>query len=64
RVDTVTVKYIELRALVASTLDAEYLYGKILGGAIFSGFSAQERAVIYKNVLAFKGVILSLFTFF
>ncbi|KAG9229518.1 hypothetical protein BJ875DRAFT_355158, partial [Amylocarpus encephaloides] len=64
RVDTVTVKDVELRAPAASTLDAEYLRGKILGGAIFSGFSAQERAVIYENVLAFKGVIPSLFTFF
>ncbi len=64
RVDTVTVKDVELRAPAASTLDAEYLRGKILGGAIFSGFSAQERAVICENVLAFKGVIPSLFTFF
>lgn len=64
RIDTVTVKDVELRAPAASTLDAEYLRGKILGGAIFSGFSAQERAVICENVLAFKGVIPSLFTFF
>ncbi|KAH8674847.1 hypothetical protein BGZ60DRAFT_526787 [Tricladium varicosporioides] len=64
RVDTVTVKDVELRAPAASTLDAEYLRGKILGGAIFSGFNAQERDIIWKNILAFKGIIPSLSKFF
>jgi hypothetical protein len=47
-----------------STLDAQFLHGQVLGGAIFSGFSALERAIIWENILAFKGIIPSLSKFF
>jgi hypothetical protein len=64
RVGMVAVKALELWAPGSSTLDAQSLRGKILGGVAFSNFSAQERAIICENVLAFKGVIPSLSTFF
>lgn len=64
RIDKTTVKTVELRAPGVSTLDARYLQGQVLGGAIFSGFSTQERAIIWGNILAFKGIIPSLSKFF
>jgi hypothetical protein len=63
-VDKVTVKAVELRAPGVSTLDAQFLHGQVLGGAIFSGFSVQERAIIWENIIAFKGIIPSLSKFF
>ena len=54
----------ELRAPGASTLDAQFLRGQVLGGAIFSGFSDQERAIIWENIRTFKGIIPSLSKFF
>jgi hypothetical protein len=64
KVDKSTVKALELRAPGVSALDAQFLRYRILGGAIFSGFSVEERAVICGNILAFKGIIPSLFKFF
>lgn len=64
RIDKNSVKVMQLRAPGVSTVDAQFLRGQILGGVIFSGFSAQERITIYRNVLAFKGIIPSLSTFF
>lgn len=64
RIDKTTVKAIELRAPGVSTLDAQLLHGQVLGGTIFSSFSTQERAIIWGNVLAFKGIIPSLWKFF
>lgn len=64
RIDGKTVKNIELRAPRASTLDAQFLRGQILGGAIFGEFSDQERGIICQNVLRFGGIIPSLSTFF
>jgi hypothetical protein len=55
---------VELKAPGASTLDAQFLRGQVLGGAIFSGFSDQERAIIWENIRAFKGIIPSLSKFF
>ena len=60
----VTVKTVELRAPGVSTLDAKFLGGRILGGIIFSDFNRQEREIIWKNIVEFKGIIPSLFTFF
>ena len=64
RVDKVTVRAVELRAPGVSTLDAQFLRGQVLGGAIFSGFSDQERAIIWEKIRAFKGIIPSLSKFF
>ena len=64
KVDMATVKALELKAPGSSTLDAQFVRGQILGGAIFSGFSTPECAIICENVLAFKGIIPSLSTFF
>ena len=58
------MKVVELMALGVSTSDAKLLHGQVLGGTIFSDFSRQEREVIWNNILAFKGIIPSLFTFF
>ena len=64
RIDKTTVTTVELRAPGVSTLDAQSLQGQVLGGAIFSGFSLQERETIWKNIFAFKGIIPSLSKFF
>ena len=64
RIDKTTVKAVELMAPGVSTLDAQPLQGKVLGGAIFSGFSRQERETIWKNIFEFKGLIPSLSKFF
>ena len=58
------MKALEFRAPGVSTLDAQFLRGQILGGAIFSSFSDQERAIVCKNGLAFKDIIPSLSKFF
>ena len=64
RIDQTTVKTVELKAPGVSTLDAQSLQGKVLGGRIFSGFSRQEREIIWENIVAFKGIIPSLSKFF
>ena len=64
RVDKITVKAVELRAPGISTSDADFLCRKVLGGKIFSGFSVQEREIIWENILAFKDIIPSLSKFF
>jgi hypothetical protein len=46
KVDKATVREVELRAPGVSTLDTQFLYGKVLGGVIFSSFSIQEREII------------------
>jgi len=63
-VDKATVKKMELRAPGMSTWDAQELYGPISHGKIFSGFSTQERRIIWDNIMTFKGIIPSLHTFF
>ncbi|KUJ10914.1 uncharacterized protein LY89DRAFT_723432 [Mollisia scopiformis] len=65
RVDKATVKEMKRRAPGVSTLDADFLRDQVLSGKkIFSDFSPRERKVIWKNILAFKSIIPSLFTFF
>jgi hypothetical protein len=64
RIDKTTVKAVERRAPGVSTLDAQDLEGPVLSGAIFSGFSRQEREIIWENIIAFKGIIPSLSKFF
>jgi len=64
RIDKTTVKAVERRAPGVSTLDAQHLEGRVLSGAIFSGFSRQEREIIWENIVAFKGIIPSLSKFF
>jgi Protein of unknown function (DUF3723) len=65
RIDKTTVKTVQLRAPGVSTSDAQSLQGEVLGGKrIFSGFSRQEREIIWENIVAFKGIIPSLSKFF
>jgi hypothetical protein len=64
RIDKTTVKAVERWAPGVSTLDAQHLEGRVLSGAIFSGFSRQEREIIWENIVAFKGIIPSLSKFF
>lgn len=64
RLDMNTVKVVELRAPGISNSDAQILCGQVLGGAIFSSFSDQERVIIWENILTFKGIIPSLYKFF
>ncbi|KAG4420625.1 hypothetical protein IFR04_006215 [Cadophora malorum] len=64
RIDSATVKSIELRAPRASTRDAKFLYSEIHGGRIFSGFSASERERIWGRLQMFEGLVPSLYTFF
>jgi hypothetical protein len=54
----------QCRAPGASTLDAQFVRGEVLGGSAFGGFSDQERTVILENILAFRRTIPSLYTFF
>jgi hypothetical protein len=62
--DRVDIKTLESRAPGISTVDAQFVREKILGGAILRSFSTQERAIICENILTFKGLIPSLLTFF
>ncbi|KAF8852804.1 hypothetical protein BDZ45DRAFT_763049 [Acephala macrosclerotiorum] len=64
RVDVATVKAVELRAPGISALDAQFLKGIIVSGAVFADFDTQERGIIWENSLRFKGIIPSLYTFF
>lgn len=64
RLDKATVKAIERKAPAVSTSDSQELSIAIFNGAIFSGFSSQERSVIWGNILKFRGIIPSLSTFF
>ncbi|OBT56673.1 hypothetical protein VE04_03814 [Pseudogymnoascus sp. 24MN13] len=64
RLDKATVKAIERKAPAVSTSDSQELSIAIFNGAIFSGFSSQERRVIWGNILKFRGIIPSLSTFF
>ncbi|KFY03092.1 hypothetical protein O988_01705 [Pseudogymnoascus sp. VKM F-3808] len=64
RLDKATVKALERKAPAISMSDFQELSIAITNGAIFSGFSSQERSVIWGNILKFRGIILSLSTFF
>jgi hypothetical protein len=43
KIDQMTVKALELRALRASTADAEFLRSRVSGGEVFSAFDDRER---------------------
>ncbi|KIM93115.1 hypothetical protein OIDMADRAFT_138367, partial [Oidiodendron maius Zn] len=64
RIDHGTVNAMQCRAPGASTLDAQFVRGELLGGSAFGGFSDQERAVMVENILPFRRTIPSLYTFF
>jgi hypothetical protein len=64
RIDSVTVREVELMAPGVSTRDAQDLCGKVQFGSIFSAFSPQERTIIWENMLAYKSIISSLSKFF
>ena len=64
RVDRATVLALRLRAPQASTYDATFLRGKIIGGEIFGAFSDQERSAIWERLQYTKGLIPSLDDFF
>ena len=64
RVDMATVRKIQSLAPGSSTKDAETVRCQVPGGAIFRDFSARERETICENLLAFNGLVPSLFTFF
>lgn len=64
KVDQATVEALQFTAPWASTLDAQILRGKMLGGEIFSSFSQHEREGIWIRLQSFKGLVPSLFEFF
>lgn len=64
RVDLVTVKALELTAPWASTVDAQVLRGKVLGGEVFRTFNQREREEIWIRLQSFKGLVPSLYGFF
>ena len=64
KVDQATVEGLQLTAPWASTLDAQILHCKILGGELFGRFSQQEREGIWIRLQSFKGLVPSLFEFF
>ena len=64
RVDQATVKALELTAPWASTVDAQILRGKVLGGEVFCTFNQREREEIWIRLQSFKGLVPSLYGFF
>ncbi|KIM93076.1 hypothetical protein OIDMADRAFT_138444, partial [Oidiodendron maius Zn] len=64
RIDHGTVNAIQCRAPGTSTLDTQFVRGKLLGRSAFGGFSDQERAVMVENILPFRHTIPSLYIFF
>lgn len=63
-VDQATVKVLELTAPWASTLDAQKLRGKVLGGDVFRAFNQPEREEIWNRLQSFKCLVPSLCGFF
>ncbi|KAL5344433.1 hypothetical protein ACLOAV_010693 [Pseudogymnoascus australis] len=64
RLDKATVRALERKAPAISASDSHELSTAISNGAIFSGFSSEERSIIWGNILKFRGIIPSLSTFF
>ena len=64
KIDTATVKSLELRAPRSSTIDFETLQGQILNGHIFSAFNREDREAIWAEISAISGLIPSLYTMF
>lgn len=64
RVGQATVKVLKLTAPWASTLDAQKLRGKVLGGDVFRAFNQPEREEIWNRLQSLKGLVPSLYAFF
>lgn len=64
KVDQATVKALRFTAPWASTLDAQILRGKMLGGEIFGSFSQHKRRRIWIRLQSFQGLVPSLFECF
>jgi hypothetical protein len=64
KIDTATVKALELRAPRASTEDMELLRVQLRDGTAFGAFSTSERNEIWHRLRAVDGLIPTLFTFF
>ena len=66
KLDSITIKAIELTAPGACSRDAAILYNKLKKGQIFGAFNEQEREEIWGRVLAVSQgrLIPSLFSFF
>lgn len=64
KIDTETVKALELRAPRASTKDAEILRAQLRHGTVFGAFNVRERNEILRRLQTVEGLIPSLFTFF
>lgn len=64
KIDTATVRALELRAPQASKKDAEVILARVRGGTAFGAFSASERNRILGQLQKVSGLIPSLSTFF
>ena len=64
KIDTATVKALELRAPRASTDDMEFLRVQLRDGTAFGAFNTSERNDIWHQLRQVDGLIPSLFTFF
>ena len=63
KVDSITVKALELKAPWASIADAKNIRNKVLSGEIFQNFTVQERERILIKLLDFRRLMPSLITF-
>lgn len=64
KIDTATVKCLELRAPKSSTIDFLALQGQVLTGQIFSAFNRVHREAIWTEISKVTGLIPSLYTMF
>jgi len=64
KLDQETVKALELTAPWVSTLDAKALRSQVLGGAIFSNFTRDQREGIWRRLSGFRGLVPSIRSFF
>ena len=64
RVDQTTVEALQLKAPWTSTIEAQVLRSKVLGGEVFGLFDQQERESIWLRLRNFQGMIPSLFELF
>lgn len=64
QLDQNTVKGLELTAPWVSTLDTKALRSQVLGGAIFSNFTRDQREGIWRRLSGFRGLVPSIRSFF
>ncbi|KAH6645739.1 hypothetical protein BKA67DRAFT_527046, partial [Truncatella angustata] len=64
RIDTETVKQIQLRCPRYSSRDAQFLKSHVEKGTLFPSFSDAERRTIWSELLSVDTIIPSLYTFF